>query len=190
MARLNGTISLIHLSTFNIPANDTPTVTGGGGTLAQINARALLEHGLTGLCLFDVASTPQSDAEMERLKADFPSANITRLTVDVTDDVAVAKAVMAAVTSMGSVDILCTFAGVVGCIHAIDMTAQEWRRTLDINTTGTFICAQAVARQMIQQGTGGSIIFIASMSAQKVNYPQPQAAYNASKAAVVSLKSR
>jgi sorbose reductase len=41
---------------------------------------------------------------------------------------------------------------------------------------------------MVQKGTGGSIVFIASLSAHRVNYPQPQAAYNVSKAAIVSMK--
>jgi len=42
---------------------------------------------------------------------------------------------------------------------------------------------------MVKQGTGGSITFVASISAHRVNYPQPQAAYNVSKAALLSLKS-
>jgi sorbose reductase len=76
---------------------------------------------------------------------------------------------------IGSVDHLLCFAGVVGCQHAIDMTAAEWRRTLDINTTGSFLCAQACAKNMIQQGRGGSIIFVASISGHRVNYPRNQA---------------
>jgi len=47
------------------------------------------------------------------------------------------------------------------------MTAAEWRRTLDINTTGSFICAKAAAKQMIQKGLGGRIVFVASISARK-----------------------
>lgn len=42
---------------------------------------------------------------------------------------------------------------------------------------------------MIKQGTGGSIMFTASTSAHRVNYPQPQVGYNASKAAILQLKS-
>ena len=42
---------------------------------------------------------------------------------------------------------------------------------------------------MIDEKTGGSIVFISSISAHRVNYPQPQAAYNASKAALISVKS-
>ena len=94
-----------------------------------------------------------------------------------------------ATSRLRTIDILVTFAGVVGCTHAIDMTAEEFRKTLDVNTTGTFLSAQAAAKRMVNQPYGGNIVFIASISGSKVNFPQPQAAYNASKAAVVSLKS-
>lgn len=72
-------------------------------------------------------------------------------------------------------------------MHAIDMTPDEWRRTHDINLTGSFLCAQAVARRMIEQGTGGSVVFTASISAHHTNFPQPQVAYNSSKTAILSL---
>jgi NAD(P)-dependent dehydrogenase (short-subunit alcohol dehydrogenase family) len=58
---------------------------------------------------------------------------------------------------------------------------------MDVNLIGAFILNQAVARIMIQNGSGGSIINIASMSGSIVNYPQPQCAYNASKAGVIML---
>jgi len=64
----------------------------------------------------------------------------------VTDAEAIAAAVKETAEELGSVDILCCFAGVVGCTHALDMAPQEWRRTMEINCTGAFLCAQAVAR--------------------------------------------
>ncbi|KAL7905007.1 hypothetical protein GGI35DRAFT_185176 [Trichoderma velutinum] len=162
-------------------------VTGGAGTLGLAAARALLEHGLTGLMIFDRAFT-QAEAEIERLRVEYPSVNILSKQVDITDEVAVSEAVVHTAELLGSVDILLCFAGVVGCVHAVEMTAAEWRRTLDINTTGSFLCAQAVAKQIILQGTGGSIVFIASISGHRVNFPQPQVAYNTSKAAVLAMK--
>ena len=62
-----------------------------------------------------------------------------------------------------------------------------FRRLIDINLTGAFLIAQACGRQMIKQATGGSIVFIASMSGSIVNFPQEQSCYNASKAAVIQL---
>lgn len=72
------------------------------------------------------------------------------------------------------------------------MTSQQWRQTLDINTTGSFLCAQAAAKTMADRkkpAPGCSITLTASISAHRVNYPQPQVAYNVSKAAIVALKS-
>lgn len=166
----------------------TGIVTGGTGTLGMAAATALLQHGLQGLMLFDV-NIDSARKKLNSLRTDFPDANIEALSVDVTDENAVQKAVEETAQLLGSVDILLCFAGVVGCVNALDMPASQWRKILEINTTGSFICAQAAARQMVKQGTGGSIIFTASISSHRVNYPQPQAAYNVSKAALLSLKS-
>jgi sorbose reductase len=105
----------------------------------------------------------------------------------VRDEHGIASAVESAAKVLGSIDILLCFAGVVGCTHALEMPADEWRRTHEINLTGSFLCAQAAARQMRAQATGGSVVFTASISAHATNFPQPQAAYNSSKTALLSL---
>ncbi|KAH8748847.1 hypothetical protein BGZ57DRAFT_776280 [Hyaloscypha finlandica] len=163
-------------------------ITGGGGALGLAALKALLEHGLSGAMIFDVNLT-QAQPKIDKLQKEFPACQIQSKRVDITDDLAVAKAVEETANLLGSVDHLLCFAGVVGCHHALDMTAAEWRRVLDINTTGGFLCAQAVAKQMVQQGRGGSIIVVASISGHRVNWPQPQVAYNVSKSALLTLKS-
>jgi sorbose reductase len=162
-------------------------VTGGAGTLGLLASRALLEHGLSGIMIFDV--TPQQiQLALTELTADFPDATVAARIVDITDEAAINNAVAETVVLLGSVDILLCFAGVVACNHALEMTAAEWRRTLDINTTGSFLTAQSVAKVMVEKGTGGSIVFTASISGHRVNFPQPQVAYNVSKAALLTLK--
>ncbi|KAG4025785.1 hypothetical protein MFRU_050g00030 [Monilinia fructicola] len=168
--------------------NGNAIITGGAGTLALQGARALLEHGLRGMALFDI--NPQSDhPSISSLRADYPRARILLKQVDVTNDEKVNQAVHEVATELGSINILCCYAGVVGCVHALDISAEEWRRTLEINTTGAFLCAQAVAKKMVDQKSGGSIVFIASISAHTVNYPQPQIAYNVSKSSLLHMKS-
>lgn len=162
-------------------------VTGGTGTIGMTVARALLQHGLQGLMLFDLG-VANASAKLDALRKEFPTAKIEAREVNVTDEEQVDAAVEDTVKTMGSVDALLCFAGVVGCVHALDMTAAEFRRVMDVNTTGSFIAAKACARQMVKQGRGGRVVFTASISAHRVNYPQPQAAYNASKAALVNLK--
>ncbi len=66
------------------------------------------------------------------------------------------------------------------------MTFEQWKKVIDINLTGVFLTAQAAGKQMLKQGKG-SIINTASMSGHIVNVPQPQCAYNASKAGVIQL---
>jgi sorbose reductase len=152
-----------------------------------LNILTCWTSGAKGLMIFDVNPT-QSEAKIGKLQKAFPAAKLGYKVVDITDDVAVSRSIEESAEFLGSIDVVLSFAGVVGCQHAIEMTPQQWRTTLDINTTGSFLVAQATAKQMIAQKTGGSIVFIASISGHRVNYPQPQVAYNVSKAALLSLK--
>lgn len=68
-----------------------------------------------------------------------------------------------------------------------DFLASSFRRVLDINVTGTFLIAQATARELIKANTTGSMVFVASMSGYVSNKGVDTAGYNASKAAVHQL---
>lgn len=171
---------------FSVSGN--AVVTGGAGTLGLHACDALLEHGLQGLMIFDI-NPANAEKEIGQMKSKFPNAKIEARKVDVTAEDEVYAAMEETVLVLGSVDILVCFVGVVGCVESLEMPISQWRKVLDINTTGSFICAQAAARRMVKKGTGGSITFVASISAHRVNYPQPQVAYNVSKSALLMLKS-
>ncbi|KAK5191515.1 hypothetical protein LTR92_008688 [Exophiala xenobiotica] len=171
---------------FSIEGN--AVLTGGAGTLALASARALLEHGLSALTLMDLRSTiDNSSQSITELKQEFPDIPIHAVHVDVTSESAIEKAFGDARSLMGSIDILCCFAGIVGCVHSISATASQFRKVVDVNLNGSFLCAQAAAKHMIDSKNGGSILFTASISAHSTNYPQPQAAYNVSKAGLAHL---
>ncbi|PLB50798.1 oxidoreductase [Aspergillus steynii IBT 23096] len=171
---------------FNVQGN--AVITGGTGTLGLHACDALLEHGLNGLMIFDI-NLDNCQKDIAQMQAKFPNAKVHAQKVDVTDEVAVQKAMEETVQILGSIDCLVCFVGVVGCVETLQMPVSQWRKILDINTTGSFICAQAAAREMVKQGNAGSITFVASISAHRVNYPQPQVAYNVSKSALLMLKS-
>lgn len=162
-------------------------VTGGTGDLGHTACRALLEHGVDKLAIFDLDSV-QATLRVSDLRSNFPAAQIHFTPVDITDAILAEKAVDEIASLFGSIDIVVNFAGVVCWAHALEVTIEQWRRTLDVNTTGAFIVSRAAARKMIEAGNGGSIIFIASLSGHLVSYPQPQAAYNTAKAAVLMMK--
>lgn len=88
--------------------------------------------------------------------------------------------------SHGRVDILVNNAGICRNTPALETTDEDWLVVIDVNLNGVYWCSRAFGRIMAAQGSG-SIINIASMSGIIVNRPQPQAAYNASKAAVTHL---
>jgi NAD(P)-dependent dehydrogenase (short-subunit alcohol dehydrogenase family) len=121
------------------------TVTGGAGTLALESARSLLEHGVSGVALWDVSFAHASTA-VAALNADFPSASLATVVVDVRNSKSVNDAMTTTIEKLGSVNVLCCFAGVVSCGSSVDVGVEEWRRVLDINCTGGFLCAQAFAR--------------------------------------------
>ncbi|KAH7920295.1 NAD(P)-binding protein [Leucogyrophana mollusca] len=148
-------------------------ITGGCGHFGLEIARALLEHGASGVSLFDVNPT-RSHIVINQLRLDFPSANIIAKTVDVHDEHAVQRAVAETVVQLGSVNMLLCFAGIENCNHALLVGLEEWRHTLGMNVASSWHCARAVARCMIQQGTGGSIVFTASISAHSFNFPLPR----------------
>jgi len=130
------------------PSADTGVVTGGAGGLGFEAARALLEHDVSGLALFDINYDAGIQAS-EQLKSAFPGANVIFKLVNVTDAALVSAAVDVVAKELGSVDILLTFAGIVGCVHAEDMAAEQWNRILEVNLTGSFLCAQAVGKYEI-----------------------------------------
>ncbi|ERF71827.1 hypothetical protein EPUS_01742 [Endocarpon pusillum Z07020] len=192
-------------------------ITGGAGVLALASARALLEHGARGVALLDLETTlAKSQPAIQLLRSDFPAARIVDLPCDVTSEnvpLIIRDAVVALNTPQGDVDpsssecanprisMLLCFAGMVGCVPTISMSSSQWRKIMDVNLNGAFLCAQSAAKYMMpppdqnyNDGSlnpelpGGRIIFISSMSGHIVNFPQPQAAYNTSKAALLHLK--
>lgn len=106
--------------------------------------------------------------------------------VDVTDPASVRTVVASVVEGRGSIDIWVNNAGTVRNAAAEEMSDGDWRDVLSVNLDGTFYCCREVGRHMLARGSG-SIVNIASMSGLVSNHPQPQAAYNASKAAVIML---
>jgi sorbitol-6-phosphate 2-dehydrogenase len=105
--------------------------------------------------------------------------------VDVRDKGSVQKMVEATVAEFSRVDILVNNAGIAPSFPLADFPEADWDRTVAINLKGYFLCAQAVARVLIRQGQGGSIVNISSKSG--VRGSADNSAYNATKFGVIGL---
>jgi NAD(P)-dependent dehydrogenase (short-subunit alcohol dehydrogenase family) len=162
-------------------------------------AEALCESGIKAVAIFDIQPTlGQSKAQSLNTTYGIP---VKYHNVDVTNENNVESAVRQVIQQFGDIDILVNSAGVAfSNLPAETHSLDTFQRTININLVGSFCIARAVARHMIaaksktsSNSTSSrrlpdrSIIFIASMSGSIVNYPQPQCAYNASKAGVVQL---
>lgn len=107
--------------------------------------------------------------------------------LDVTKKEEVEKVFQETVKKFGRLDILVNNAGIAEFKSFLEMSEAEWGKTIDINLKGQFLCAQAAARQMKEQG-GGIIVNIASvaMGQQGIGFPNI-AHYCASKGGIAAL---
>ncbi len=97
-----------------------------------------------------------------------------------------AERMVAEAENVAPIDILVNNAGIAENVAAEETSDASWLNVLDVNLNGVFWCCRAVGRRMLSRGHG-TIVNIASMSGVIVNKPQPQAAYNVSKAGVIML---
>ena len=155
--------------------------TGAGRGIGQVVALGLAKAG-AAVAIFSRTGA----ADTVKMIEDMGGAAYD-LKVDVTREDQVDAGVAEVCKLAGSVDVLFNNAGV--CLHkdTLDATVDEWKEVININLTGEYIVARAVARAMIERGVKGSIINMASMSGSVANIPQWQASYNASKAGVIHL---
>jgi len=169
------------LDAFNLQ-DKVAVVTGGNMGLGEAFARALAEVGAR--VVIAARSHERSDEVVASIVESGGRAIVADL--DVTRPDQVARMAAEVTEQLGPIDVLVNNAGL--CYHrpALDVPFEEWRAVFDVNVTGLWLCAQAVGRQMVERRQG-VIVNIGSISAQIVNRPQMQPAYNASKAAVHQL---
>jgi NAD(P)-dependent dehydrogenase (short-subunit alcohol dehydrogenase family) len=158
-------------------------VTGAGQGIGAACARALGEAGAT------VIVAELLPERIEKTLRELKGLGITAYgkQLDVTSSAAVDLAAAEIEAAHGPVSVLVNNAGIAKSdVRAEDTSDAHWRQHMDINLDAVFWCCRAFGRQMLAAGKG-SIVNIGSISGFIVNKPQPQAFYNASKAAVHHL---
>ena len=157
-------------------------MTGGNRGLGRAFAHALGEAGAS------IAILARNAARNAEVVGELAEKGITAAAFegDVARRADIERAAGEIVERFGRVDVLVNNAGT--CIHrpALEVTEEEWDQVIDVNLTGVWNGCQVFGRGMVDAG-GGAIVNVGSMSADIVNRPQWQPAYNASKAAVHHL---
>ncbi|MBL9058840.1 MAG: SDR family oxidoreductase [Mangrovicoccus sp.] len=157
----------------------TILITGASGGIGRATARAFLDAG------WRVGLIGRRAEALADAAGDAGAALL--LPCDVTDPAAVDSAFDRALADWGRIDCLFNNAGVgLKSVLIDEMSVDQWRRVVDVNITGMFLCARAAfARMRRQDPPGGRIINNGSVSA---HVPRPgSVAYTASKHAVTGM---
>jgi NAD(P)-dependent dehydrogenase (short-subunit alcohol dehydrogenase family) len=168
------------INTFDLKGK-VSLVTGGHGGIGKAIALGLADAGS------DVIVASRNMEALQQVAAEIKAKGRKSLavSVDVTDEKSVAEMIKTITQTFSHLDILVNGAGLAIRKPADSFPAEDFRKVLDINTTGTFLVAQAAGRLMIKQKSG-SIINVSSVRGQ-YGLPADYAAYCASKGAVDTL---
>jgi len=162
-------------------ASKVAIVTGAGSGIGRATALALLAEG------YAVALAGRKRETLEQTAATAAGGRTLVVPTDVTDSQSVQALFDATVAAFGRLDLLFNNAGTAAPpIPLEELTVDQWRRVVDTNLTGPFLCTQAAFRVMkARQPRGGRIINNGSISAHT---PRPYSApYTATKHAITGL---
>lgn len=158
----------------------TAIVTGGARGIGYSIAERLLRSGAQ-VSLWDLDLDAMADAALELSK--IGGVHVTQ--VDVTNEVSTQKAADSTMEAFGRIDILVNNAGIAGSTARLwELPVTEWRKVVDIDLIGPYLCCRAVVPHMLA-GHYGRIVNIASIAGKEGN---PNAShYSAAKAGVIAL---
>lgn len=155
-----------------LPAPGTRVlVTGGGQGIGRAVADAFHARGAR-VCVFDLGPVPDAP----------PDWLVVRGNVTVGAEVEAAFHAMD--EAWGGVDVAHANAGISANKPTLDLSEEEWRRTIDVNLTGVFLTAQAAGRRMVAQGSG---LILLTASLYHGMGGAARAAYCGSKGGVANL---
>lgn len=155
-------------------------VTGGGRGIGRGIALAFAQQGATVAVLdVDIASAEGVAKEIEGTRG-----RGFAYSFDVVNEAAVATCVAEVAAQHGAIDALVHCAAVNRLMPFLQTSAVDWRRIIEVNLTGSFLVAQAVARHMVERKRGRIILIASNVGFRGAI---DRAAYAASKAGVINL---
>ncbi|MFQ9717408.1 MAG: SDR family NAD(P)-dependent oxidoreductase [Blautia sp.] len=159
----------------------TVIVTGAGSGLGKAVALQAAKAG-AAVVLADIDQDKMKETAQEIVDGD---GRALCCQVNVCSQESIEAMVSQAVEVFGQVDALVNCAGIFSSIPFLELTEKDWDRMLDINLKGSFLCSQTFIRRVLEQKTGGSIVFLSSISGY-IGFTK-SAHYCASKGAVRQL---
>jgi 3-oxoacyl-[acyl-carrier protein] reductase len=155
-------------------------VTGGGRGIGRGIALAFAKNGAN----VAVADADASSASTVAREIESSGGQASSYGLDIVDETVTTLRVDEIAARYGCIDILVHCAAVNRLMPFLQTPVGEWRRIIDVNLTGSFIVAQAVARRMVERRSGRIILIASNVGFRGAI---DRAAYAASKAGVINL---
>jgi len=163
-------------------ATEVAIVTGGAGGIGEAAARAIGRSGVR-VAVADLR-LPAAQEAAARLRGE--GLDVEPLAVDVANEASVRAMAETVLGRWGRIDILVNNAGVESSKPFLEIGLEEYERVMQVNTTGVWLCCQAVIPVMLRQG-GGCIVNVSSVAGQRGGGLLGTSAYSTSKGAVIAL---
>ncbi len=155
-------------------------VTGVATGLGKAMAIGLAEAGADIVGVYNTHTPEEVQKQIETIGRKFLGIQANLISIE-----PIPQIVEKAVAIFGKIDILVNNAGIIRRTPSLEFTETDWDDVMNINLKSAFFLSQAVARQFVEQGTGGKIINIASLLAFQGGILIPS--YTASKSGMKGL---
>jgi 3-oxoacyl-[acyl-carrier protein] reductase len=160
----------------------TALVTGGARGIGKTICKRFLDEGAS-ISFFDINSE-EGISTAEAFNKEYGEEKASFYKVDITDEKDVEDTVNSIISRREKIDILVNNAGITMDNLVLRMSISDWRKVIDINLTGAFICSKSVIKHMVK-ARSGNIVNISSIVGVHGN--AGQANYSASKAGLIGL---
>ncbi len=158
-------------------------ITGGASGIGRAAARALAARG-AHVVIADL-NVDGAGEVADEIVAEHGLRRALAVHVDVTDEQAVVEMTRSTVLDYGGLDILVASAGLATSASVTETSVEEWERNFAVLAQGYFLAARETFRVLIEQGRGGSVVFVGSKNALVAG--ANAAAYSSAKAASLHL---
>ena len=163
-------------------ATEVAIVTGGAGGIGEAAARAIGRRGVR-VAVADLR-LPAAQEAAARLRLE--GLEVEPVAVDVGSEPSVRAMAETVLGRWGRIDILVNNAGVESSKPFLEIDLEEYERVMQVNTTGVWLCCQAVIPVMLRQGRG-CIVNVSSVAGQRGGGLLGTTAYSTSKGAVIAM---
>lgn len=125
-------------------------ITGGARGIGEATAKKFAKEGAKVV----IADINEDDMKSTADEIKALGGEVTSLVVDVTDKASVDKMIEDVVNKYGKLDILVNNAGITMDSTLLKMTEDQWDKVIDVNLKGVYLCGQAAAKAMVENGSG------------------------------------